>query len=188
VSALAIVEIGSVATGLSALDALTKRATVTIRGAGVVEPGRYILLFAGDLAEVEEAWDAAIFVAAGQLGDRELIPDVREVVLAALAGARVLGDADCVGVIEGRSIAGTVLAADRAVKDARVVLAGIRLQPGLGGRAYLVVTGLQHDVEAAVDAGRAALGERAHRTEVIARPTAQLLAALLAPGALSVGV
>lgn len=184
--ALGLLEVGSVATGLATVDALTKRARVTIRGAGVVEPGRFVLLFAGDLGDVDEAWDEALRRADGQVLDRIRIANVHPRVWDGLAGVRRVGEPECVGVIEGTSIAGTLEACDRALKDADVDLAGLRLTPGLGGRAYFAVSGLQHDVEAAIDAAIGALGSRVHRTERIARPTAELLAALLAPGAFTV--
>jgi microcompartment protein CcmL/EutN len=89
-------------------------------------------------------------------------------------------------VIEGTTLAGTVLACDRAIKDATVALAGLRLTPGLGGRAWFVVTGHLHDVEASVAVARGKLGARLWRAEVIARPSPELLSVLLAPGTLSV--
>lgn len=185
--ALALVEIGSVATGLATVDALTKRATVDVRGAGVVEPGRFLVLFTGDLREVEESWDAALERAEGQVVDKVLLARVHEQIVPGLEGLRrVADDADCVGLVEGQTVARTVEACDRALKDADVLLAGLRVQPGLGGRAYFAVTGAQHDVEAAVDAARSVLGPRLHRTEVIPRPTRELLDALLSPGAFQV--
>jgi microcompartment protein CcmL/EutN len=121
------------------------------------------------------------------VADRVLLHRVHEAVLPALQGAvHVDEDTECVGVIEGRTVAGTVEACDRAMKDAVVTLAGFREQPGLGGRAYFAVTGAQSDVEAAVEAGRGALGSRLHRTEVIPRPTAALISAVLTPGAFGV--
>lgn len=186
VEALAVVEIGSVATGLAAVDALTKRAIVDVRGANVVEPGRFVVMFTGPLRDVEEAYAAAMERAEGCVHDAVLIPHVHPDVLVGLSGARrVDPDPDAVGVVEGRGVAATVNACDRALKDADVALAGLRLTPGLGGRAYFAVSGALPDVEASVDASVFALGGQLHRTEVIARPTPELLAALLMPGELT---
>jgi microcompartment protein CcmL/EutN len=178
---LALVEIDAVATGLATVDAMVKRARVEVR-AGVVEPGRYLVLFRGELGDVEEAMDAALRRAESSLVDRVLLarPDVR--VLPAIEGARTIGEPDCVGVVEGRTVAGTIEACDRAIKDAAVGLAGLRIAPGMGGRAYFAVTGAHHDVEAAVEAGSRVLGGRLHRCEVIPRATAALVESLLAPG------
>ena len=56
--ALALLEIDSVARGLAALDALVKKAEVEILEVNLVEPGRLLVLFAGGVAEVEEAGGA----------------------------------------------------------------------------------------------------------------------------------
>lgn len=181
--ALAVIEIASVATGLSTIDALTKRARVDVRGSGTIEPGRFLIVFCGALAEVDEAWDAAIARAGSEIVDRARIPHVRPEVLRGLDGARsVAADADCVGIVEGQTVAGTIEACDRALKDAHVTLAGLRITIGLGGRAWFVVSGLQHDVEAATESASGTLGRRLARVEIIARPSVEVLAALRATG------
>ncbi len=185
--ALALVEVDAIATGLAAVDALTKRAAVTIRGAGVVEPGRYVIITSGPLADLEEAHDAALRRVGRARVDDVLLPAPADGLWEALAGRQQIDhEAACVGVIEGTTLAGTVLACDRAIKDATVALAGLRLTPGLGGRAWFVVTGHLHDVEASVAVARGKLGARLWRAEVIARPSPELLSVLLAPGTLSV--
>jgi microcompartment protein CcmL/EutN len=185
--AVALAELGSIATGLATVDALTKRAVVTVWATGVVEPGRYVIVLTGPLADVQEAWDAAQRRAGSAWLDGVLIAHAHPGLQAGLTGARVVPeDADCVGVVEGRTLAGVVDACDRALKDADVSLAGLRLQPGLGGRAYFAVIGAQHDVEAALEVASARLGSRLHQVELIARPTPELLHALLQPGMLTV--
>ena len=52
--ALAHLELDGVATGLRALDTLVKRAPVDVLEANLVEPGKYLILLAGGVAEVEE--------------------------------------------------------------------------------------------------------------------------------------
>ena len=74
-------------------------------------------------------------------------------------------------------MASVIEAADRSAKEANVHLAGLRLAPALGGKAYYVVTGLQHDVEAAVSVGRAILEPRGRLvdTQIIPRAHAEFL-------------
>lgn len=180
--ALALVEVDSVARGLRALDLLVKRAPVQVLEANLVEPGRFLLLFAGGVAEVEEAFAAATEHCAESTVDRLLLPMAHPALLAGLRGAEDReGELDTVGVIEGSRIASTLHACDRSLKDAEVALAGVRVAGGLGGRAYYVVHGQQHDVEAAIEAGAAVLeGRKAlHRTECIPRPHGEMLAWLL---------
>lgn len=181
--AVALMELDSVATGLVTIDALTKRAEVDVWGAGVVEPGKYVVVITGPLAEVQESWDAAHLRARTAIVDAVLIAHAHPSLATGLKGhCEIAGDADCVGVIETTTLASALEACDRSLKDADVSLAGLRLQPGLGGRGYYAVIGVQHDVEAAIDVAVERVGDRIHRTELIPRPTSQLLGALLSPG------
>lgn len=185
--ALALVELDSVARGYRVLDALAKRSPVAVLEANLVEPGHFLILFAGGVAEVEEAMDAARLLAADALRDQVLLPYVHPSLLPGLAGTTVVGTPDCLGVVEGRAVASTLEACDRALKDADVGLCGLRLTPALGGRAFFVVQGLQHDVEAALEAAGGVLDarERRHRLELIPRPHEDLVAHLLRPAPFS---
>jgi len=182
--ALALVELDSVARGLAALDALVKKAPVDVLEANLIEPGRFLILLAGGVAEVQESHAEALARAEEGVVDQMLLPRAHEALLAGLRGRTVVGTADeldTLGVIEGRRVAGTLEAADRSLKDADVSLCGVRVAGGLGGRAYYVVSGAQHDVEAAIEAGRAILDERKtlHRVERIARPHPEMVRWLL---------
>ncbi|RME22372.1 MAG: BMC domain-containing protein [Deltaproteobacteria bacterium] len=188
--ALALIEVDAVASGLRALDGLVKRAPVEVLEANLVEPGRFLILFAGGVAEVEESFEAATESAHDGIVDSMLLPFAHSALVAGLRGREDReGELDTLGVIEGRTVAGTLHACDRSLKDAEVRLAGLRVTGGLGGRAYYVVHGLQHDVEAALDAGRAVLEERdaLHRVECIPRPHDEMLTWLLRPPPFRVG-
>ena len=155
--ALALLAYDSVAAGLSALDALVKEAPVTVLEANLVEPGRFHSLFVGGVAEAE----ASHRVATERHG-AALLAEIFSSLWCTQhwwRAWRVRTEAhpDTLGVVEGTTVAHTLVAADRALKDASVRLAGIRVAVGLGGRAFFVVHGEQHDVEASVAAGSAVL-------------------------------
>lgn len=181
VEALALVEIDSVARGLRAVDAMVKQATVRIHEANLIEPGKYLILFSGLVAEVEESFAAACAVGAERVVESMLLPVVHPGLTRGLMGITDLEDPDCVGVVEGRHVAGVLEACDRSLKDADVCLCGVRVAGALGGRAYYVVHGAQHDVEAALAAGRRVLDKRGtlFAIERIARPHPEFLAWLL---------
>ncbi len=183
IEALALIELDSVARGLRAVDALVKRAPVTIHEANLVEPGKFLILFSGDVANVQESYRAACDVASDRLVERMLLPVVHPGLTRGLMGITDLEDPDCVGVVEGRFVAGVLEACDRSLKDADVKLCGIRVAGALGGKAYYVVRGVQHDVEAALAAGERVLSKRGtlFAIERIARPHAEFLAWLLRP-------
>lgn len=186
--ALALLELASLARGLRCLDALVKKAPVTVLEANLVEPGRFLILVTGGVAEVEEAHTEALRIADADRIDDLLLHDAHPRLLDALRGRldlRSADEMDCLGVIEGAHVAPTLRAADRSLKDAGVSLAGLRVAGALGGRAYYVVFGPQHDVEAALDAARDPLGAHLHRAELIPRPHEEMVAWLLRPAPFS---
>ena len=58
-TAIALLEYSSIAAGIVAGDAMVKRAELAVIHAGTVQPGRYLLLVGGEVADVAEALDAA---------------------------------------------------------------------------------------------------------------------------------
>lgn len=181
--ALALLELDSIARGYRVLDAMVKESPITVVQANLVEPGKYLILFGGGVAEVDCAWTIGVDVAGDTLVDKVLLPGVHPRIWTALAGQVVTTEVDTVGVIEAASVAGVIEAADRSIKEAAVTLLGLRISPGLGGKGYYVVDGQQYDVEAAIESGSDALNARGKlvRAERIARPHPDFLAHLLRP-------
>ena len=71
-------------------------------------------------------------------------------------GNGVLADRiNALGVIETYTAASCVLAADAAAKAGEVSLLDLRLSAGLGGKAFVVMTGEVSAVQSSVDAGAA---------------------------------
>ena len=181
--ALALLELDSVARGYRVLDALVKEAPVTVVQANLVEPGKFLILFGGGVGEVDSAYKVGREAAEGHLADEVRLPYVDPRVWTGLRGTESVTDPDCIGVIEGRSVAGVIEACDASLKMADVGLCGLRVVVGLGGKAFYVVHGPQHDVEAAIDAGAAVLTRRGKLlcTERIARPHPEFVTHVLRP-------
>lgn len=177
--ALGLLEVASVARGMVAADAMVKRALVTLVRAHPVTPGKFVVLVAGGEEEVEQAMAEGVEVAADTLVDRLYLPKADPQLAPALdGGVQVEGikDLDALGIVETFSVAAAVLSADRAVKAAAVRLVQLRLARGLGGRAFYVLTGELHQVEAGVGAGRTIVHDgMLLTTEIIARPHRDLL-------------
>lgn len=153
--AIGLLEFGSVATGIVAADAMVKRAPIDHLVAGSVQPGRYLVLVAGDVASVEEAIAAGVASGAGSLLAQILLHDVHPGVVAALRGARIPGPVEALGIIETTSVAPLLAAADGGLKGAEVDLLEVKIADGLGGKGYLLFGGTVSDVEAAVAIGAA---------------------------------
>ena len=184
--ALAVIELCSVANGFRVLDMMVKRSPIDILEANLIEPGKFLILYAGGVAEVEEAQEAALDAAAANLIGKMMLPFAHPNLLLGLRGreVRIAADEyDCIGVVETTLIIGALVGADRSLKDADVDLTGIRIHGGLGGRAFYVVHGAQHDVEVALEAGKAhaELNGGVYRTEIIPRPHEDMVGWLLRP-------
>jgi microcompartment protein CcmL/EutN len=180
--ALALLEIASLARGVVVADAVAKRAPVRLLDCGPVSPGKYLVLFAGGVAEVEEAIDSGASAAGDALVDRLFLPNAHAQLLPAIrAGAAGVGPASDVahdapaGILEHVSVASALRAADAACKAAHVELQLLHLARGIGGKAWFILRGDLESVEAAVAAATQAAGEGLLAgAEVIARPHGEL--------------
>jgi microcompartment protein CcmL/EutN len=157
--ALALIELASIAVGIEVGDAMVKRAPVDVVHAGTIQPGKYLVLVAGSVADVEEALAAGVEVGACCLVDTVFLPNVHDQVVSALRGSRRTGTGAALGVVETASVAATIEAADAGVKGAQVELLEIRLGDGLGGKGYLLFDGSVSDVESAVEAAVARISD-----------------------------
>lgn len=152
-AAIALLEFGSIAAGIEAGDAMVKRAELDVIRTGTVQPGRYLVLVGGRVAELEEAIDAALMVGAQHVVDRMFLPDPHPQLVTALTGTRETGEGEALGVIETTSVAPVIEAADAGLKGAHVTLREIFMADGLGGKGYLLFQGPLVEIEAAVEAG-----------------------------------
>lgn len=177
--ALAIVELSSIARGYFVLDAMDKRAPITVLHADPITPGRFYIALTGGEAELEEAVAAGVEAAGACHVDHTLLAYAHPDVLAAVAeGARRRAPEGSVGVLELDALAATVRAADAALKCAAVTLVDLHLARGIGGRGYVVLTGDLGDVDAALEAGAEAAGAaRVLGRELIANPEGALVRA-----------
>jgi microcompartment protein CcmL/EutN len=137
--ALALLEFESIAAGYLAADAMAKRAPVAL-----------LVLLSGGVAEVEEAAEAGRAVAAGSLLDEVLLTAVHPGVIAAMLGKRQ-PIADGLGIVECRSAASAIHAADAGLKGANVAVVELRLSDGLAGKGICFFTGTVSAVEVAVE-------------------------------------
>jgi len=167
--ALALLEFSSLAAGIEAGDAMVKRAPVEQLLTGTIQPGYYLALVIGEVADVNEAVAAGLLASGAYLRDQLLLPNVHPGVVAALRGARATGTAEALGVIETTTVAAAIRAADAGLKGAEVALNQLRLGDGLGGKGLALFVGLVSDVEAAVAIGSEAVGVQLLRRAVIAR-------------------
>jgi microcompartment protein CcmL/EutN len=155
--ALALVEFGSIAGGILAADAMIKKAPINVIKTGTVQPGKYLVLIGGSVADVEESLAAGEMVGGRHLLDTIFLPDVHPEVVESIGGGRIPDANDAVGVVETTTVSAAIHAADAGIKGAYVHLIEVRLADGLGGKGITLFSGLVADVEAAVEIGSEAL-------------------------------
>jgi microcompartment protein CcmL/EutN len=177
--ALGLIETGSIARGMVDVDAMVKKAPVRVVDARTVSPGKFLVVVAGGVAEVEEAMGEGIAVAGTTLMDQLFLPAVHDQVPMAMEGAHLVAaaDIDAIAIIETHTVASAVRAADAACKVAHVRLLSMKLGQGLGGKAFFVMTGELYDLEAAVEAAEELAGRNMLMArEIVPRPHPDFLA------------
>jgi microcompartment protein CcmL/EutN len=163
--ALALLDFSSIATGIQAADAMVKRAQIDTIKAGTVQPGRYLVLIGGTVADVQESLAAGREVGGNAVLDHVFLPQIHPAVVEAIGGGRLPARTDALGVVETTTVAGAIHAADAGVKGADVRLVELRLADGLGGKGIVLYSGLVANVEAAVEIGVGVL----RRPELVVR-------------------
>ena len=149
---IGFLELNSIAKGVEAADFILKAAEVELLFAKPVCPGKYNVLFCGEVAAVTASLEA---------------------------GERAAEHA--VGVMEFYSITAAVDAADAAVKAAEVDLMDVRLGTGIGGKSFVVLTGDVAAVNEAVKAGVATAEEQGFvvSSVVIPNPRREIFESLM---------
>lgn len=177
--ALALLEFDSIAAGIVAADVMAKKAPLDRLVTGTVQPGRLLVLLAGEVASVEACLAVGRTAGSGALMDEVYLPGVHGQVVAALAGVRQLPLEDALGMVETLTAASAIHAADAGLKGADVRLLELRLSDGLGGKGICFFTGALTDVEAAVEISSVAVtpGRMVHAA-VITRLSPELAAGL----------
>lgn len=160
-----ILESSSIAKGIEAADAVIKAAEVELLYAKPVCPGKYSIVFYGEVAAVEASRDAGCMRLENYLVDSVVIPRVHPQVIRTISLSSEPEFRESVGVMEFYSVTAAVYAADAAVKAAEVHLLDIRLGIGIGGKSFVILTG---EVAAVTEAVRCGTAEGQKRGLVVA--------------------
>jgi len=147
---IGLIQTESVAAGYEVADAVAKVSPVELLWARTVSPGHFVVLFAGDVAEVDSAFERGLEVGGESVLDAMQIPNVHVDLVPAIRGPRQLELDEALGIVECRGVATAVLAADAAAKAAYVDLVEVRLAMHLGGKGFFLLAGEVGDVEEAV--------------------------------------
>ncbi len=158
---LALLEFGSVAVGMLAVDRMLKNSPVALLRCGTVHPGRYLALVGGSVASTEEAHTVGVAVGteASCLVAEVRLADPVSSLAEALVGGRNEPDGDTLGVLEVSTSPGLLGLMDRVLKAVPVGLVEVRLADDLGGRALAIIHGELTDVQEAAAMAPSCLGD-----------------------------
>lgn len=173
---LGVLEFSSIAIGIKALDEMLKIAPVRIIEARTICPGKYLIVFSGDVASVEFSFRQGFEVGKELVVDSLFLPLVHDDVIPAIGKKIVSEEWNAIGVIETLSVASSIEAGDTAAKVGGIRIIEIRLAIGFGGKSYVKIQGSLDAVEAAIEAGTAkamAKGQLCMKT-IIPRPHPEL--------------
>ncbi len=173
---LALIDFTSIAVGIEAADAMVKRAQIDVIRAGTVQPGRYLVLIGGPVADVQESLSVGREVGGDAVLDHVFLPHVHPEVVEAMGGGRMPEVSDALGIVETATVAAAIHAADAGIKGAEVRLVEVRLADGLGGKGIVLYAGTVADVQAAVEIGATVLERPAQLVRKVVIP--QLHAAM----------
>jgi microcompartment protein CcmL/EutN len=153
IEAIGLVELNSIAQGITTVDEMVKVAPVTLMLAMTICPGKYISLVGGDVSSVSASVRRGVEIGAEFVVDSLFIPNIHEQVFPAIMGTGTPKTIKSLGVIETFSVASAIVAGDGAAKAAKIDLVELRLAQGLAGKAFVTITGDVSDVTAGVRAG-----------------------------------
>ena len=150
---IGFIEVNSIAKGIAVADIVLKTASVDLIYAKPSCPGKYQVLFAGEISTVEASMKAGCMFGEENIVDAIVIPRLDEQVIKAIHLAAVPEEPNAVGVMEFFNVTAAIFAADAAVKSADVQLMEVRLGTGIGGKSYVTLTGAVASVNEAVENG-----------------------------------
>ena len=123
---IGFLELNSIAKGIEAADAILKAAETELIFARASCPGKYYILFTGEVAAVTASIEAGALIGGANTVDKCVIPRVHPQVIAAINSAVEPVTTNALGVMEFFSVTAAVYAADAAVKAADVKLMDVR--------------------------------------------------------------
>lgn len=149
--AIGMVEYKTVSTGIKAADLIVKTAEVELIQCQTVCPGKFIILFTGDLSAVRVCVDAAEKTYPEAMIDSFVLGNPHESIFKALTCTAEIEDVAALGILETFTAASIIVAADHAAKTAEVDLFEVRVARGMAGKSYLLLTGSVAAVTEAIE-------------------------------------
>ena len=147
---IGFLELSSIAGGIEIADVMLKTGHVELLSAKASCPGKYYILIAGKVSDVEKSVQKGVSMGGGFIVASLVLPRVHPQVIQALNQSSMPEKTSAIGVMEFYSVTSSIIAADTSVKSANVQIVDMRLGTGLCGKSFVVITGDTAAVESAV--------------------------------------
>ncbi len=179
--AIGVVELKTVASGITITDAMVKAAQVDIVEAQTVCPGKYIAVITGDLSAVNAAVEVAKYKNQEQLIGSFVLGNPHDDIFPAIYGTTQVEGVKALGILETYDASSIFVAADIAAKTAVVELIELRIAKGMCGKSFLLLTGEVAAVEAAIAKAKEVVGKEGMLLDssVIASPDEKTIRTIL---------
>ncbi len=105
---LGVLEFNSIAVGIKALDGVVKAASVKVIDARTICPGKFVILFTGEVAAVDASLTAGKEIGEGYIVDELFIPNLHSQIIPAIIGTVECKIWDAVAVVESFSVVAQV--------------------------------------------------------------------------------
>lgn len=150
---IGFLELNSIAKGVEVADIVLKTADVSMVFSKAGCPGKYYMLFTGEVAAVQASIDSGCKIGESHVVDKCVIPHIHPQVVKAINMTNYPESMQAIGVMEFYSVTASVYGADAAVKAADVDLVEVRLGTGIGGKSFVILTGEVAAVREAIACG-----------------------------------
>jgi len=179
--AIGMVEYKTVSAGIKAADLIVKTAQVELVQAQTVCPGKFIILFTGDLSAIKASVDAAEVAYPEEMIDKFVLGNPHESLYGALNCTVEIDDIQALGVVETFTGAAAIVAADHAAKTAQVEIFEIRVARGMCGKSYVLMSGSVSAVTEAVESSVRHIGDEGTLLDyaIIPRPSKDFIRTLI---------
>lgn len=157
--ALGFIELKSIPAGVQATDEMLKSGNVELVMSSAICPGKYMTIITGAVGAVQAALRTGERVGGTFVIEAFMISNIHDSVMPALIGCQELPPLSSIGMIETIDGISAILAADAAAKASNITLIEVRIARGLGGKAFITLTGDVSSVNTAIEAAKSALSE-----------------------------
>ena len=155
--AVGIAEFQSIAKGIAMLDTMTKRANIRIIENKIVCSGKFFVVVAGEVADVEAAIGLLEGLPESELVGAQVISRLEDGVIDKINSKIDRDSITAIGVIETRNVYSGLYGANFIKKSSDVDILTIALTFGLGGKSLVVFTGDIASVRNGIEAAKANL-------------------------------